>query len=287
MDTDQLLEHVRIQRLFVDYACIAAVALYIYDYFLTIEREINLIWFSSWTYTKIMYIGTRYLPMVSTFFLVHEQLFFNTQDCERSFIIATCFSGVGLVFAEIILALRTWAVLNRNRKIGCALALLMTGANVVDWYFIAGYIKSVKFAPPPYESYRGCYVVEISNAPYIAFCALAVLDAIVLSLMAYSAMTSYRFGDNLRLSNIIHRDGILFYVYLLGITAASATVTRFASKLFVLLLLPLQDTIYSVLTTRVILNIREAARRDVSTELHFTYQDTFSPVRFEPVDAQN
>jgi hypothetical protein len=81
----------------------------IYDYFLTIELEISLIWFSSWTYTKIIYLGARYLPIVSTFFLIRstfllstalegyelrltttDQLFFDAQDCRRSYILATC-----------------------------------------------------------------------------------------------------------------------------------------------------------------------------------------------------
>jgi hypothetical protein len=167
-----------------------------YDYFLTIELEINLIWSASWTYTKIIYLGVRYSPMVSTFFLLRrasllstslegyelrltttEQLFFDVRDCRRSFIVATCMVGSqypryfephasqvfpGLVcflqkvraattcsnhsqlFPLVILGLRTWAVFHRNRKVGCVLALLVTGNVLAVWCLLARYLRSLK-----------------------------------------------------------------------------------------------------------------------------------------------
>jgi len=74
------------------------------------------------------------------------------------------------------------------------------------------------------------------------------------------------------LLEIIHRDGILFYIILLGIT--TVTVGIGFSPLIVnadtMMLTPLEGVLYSVLTTRIALNIRQvgAHPNGAQTELH-------------------
>lgn len=57
------------QREFADYMYMSATALVVYDYLLNIGREIKMIWFSSWTYTKVLYFIVRYLPFLAFFLL--------------------------------------------------------------------------------------------------------------------------------------------------------------------------------------------------------------------------
>jgi hypothetical protein len=40
--------------------------LQIYDYILTLHIEIKFIWFSPWTYTKVLYLLIRYLTFIDT-----------------------------------------------------------------------------------------------------------------------------------------------------------------------------------------------------------------------------
>jgi len=88
----ELVVYVTQQRLVVDPIFMSAVALFIYDYLLTLDREINLIWFSPWTYTKVLFLLVRYLTFVDTFLLLHFQLFPNVSahNCRMSYPAALC-----------------------------------------------------------------------------------------------------------------------------------------------------------------------------------------------------
>lgn len=49
---------------------VAGATLFIYDYLLTVNLEIELVWRSRWTATKCLYFIQRYLPFVGSVFLV-------------------------------------------------------------------------------------------------------------------------------------------------------------------------------------------------------------------------
>lgn len=43
---------------------VAGVAMFLYDYFLTIGMEVDLVWSSKWGFMKVLYLLQRYLPFV-------------------------------------------------------------------------------------------------------------------------------------------------------------------------------------------------------------------------------
>jgi len=109
---------------------------------------------------------------------------------------------------------------------------------------------------------------------WVCFIALSVVEGVVLLLMAISAFRSYKAGNTSELSNVIHRDGILFYVYLLALSVTSAITIRLAN--YDMLILP-QTVLYSILTTRIILNIRVISQKthEQGTGLHITHPMEF------------
>jgi len=92
--------------------------------------------------------------------------------------------------------------------------------------------------------------------------------------MVTSALRLSRRGLSGKLSHVIHRDGIMFYVYLLCLTTATLIFIFTLPPALTPILIPLQDILYAVLTTRIILNIREAGGQDINMELH---TDTYEP----------
>jgi len=73
----------------------------------------------------------------------------------------------------------------------------------------------MEYAPAPYVGYRGCFVTHVSNVLWASCASLTVVDTIVLLLIVTSALRAYKTGGHGELSHVIHRDGVLFYVYLL------------------------------------------------------------------------
>jgi len=197
---------------------------------------------------------------------------------------------VGIPVAEGILALRTWAVWRRDRRIGIVLAILIVGCFILECVFSYRYSKSLKFEPPPYVGFRGCSPgsEDTDRDLLIVILAVGMTEIVVLGLMMISAYRLYRSGDRNELSNIIHRDGVLFYIYLLCVTLANIVfLTNQLPDLYAMLI-PILGVLYSVFATRIVIDIRSMGRRGTGesiTELHHVYRGTESttiPMSFIP-----
>jgi hypothetical protein len=63
------------QRHFADYVFITALSLWIYDYLLMVYKEVSLMWPAPWSYTKVMFMVVRYLPIIALGFNVQSMQF--------------------------------------------------------------------------------------------------------------------------------------------------------------------------------------------------------------------
>jgi len=246
-----------------------------YDWIMTFSKEVQLVWFGDWSYTKILFLLARYLPMINGFFILHNQLGLNVDwtFCGPFYRTASWLFISSLTFAEIILSVRTWAVWKCNRCIGLLLAGLLVGSLIFDIMFAERFSKSLAPAPPPYAGSRGCFLAGASNLIYINFLLMTVVDIIVLVLMCISAWQSYRRGNFNELSLVVHRDGILIYAYLLVFTVINFIIMLAAPASFQVMFTPLQGTFYSVFSCRIVLNIRStgtigAGYDPTATQLH-------------------
>jgi len=195
----------------------------------------------------------------------------------------------GMVTAEVILALRTWAVWRRDSGIGCGLIILAVGLFIPTCIFTSHFLRNLKFDPPLYVGFRGClFRIKGVRAEFVGVFAIGIVEIVVLGLMMISAFRLYRSGDRNELLNIIHRDGILFYVYLLCVTLPSVALMFTQPPDSKFTLVPLLSVLYSVFSTRIIINIRYFGRQGTGEsipELHHGYHETEStglPMTFLP-----
>jgi len=89
--------------------------------------------------------------------------------------------------------------------------------------------------------------------------------------MCAAAFKAYKLGSMNELSKTIHRDGIMIYVYLLGITVANVTCMYALPTTLAIMVAPMQAVLYSVLTCRIVFKIRSVGQKDTlqaPTELH-------------------
>ncbi|KAF9014840.1 hypothetical protein BDZ89DRAFT_962522, partial [Hymenopellis radicata] len=47
----------------------------VYDYLLTLDQEVELVWRAKWNVTKILYLATRYLPFVDIVVVLWRKFF--------------------------------------------------------------------------------------------------------------------------------------------------------------------------------------------------------------------
>jgi len=180
-------------------------------------------------------------------------------------------------FVECILLLRTWAIWNRNKSLGIGLVALLLAFIVLQFVLGNDFVNSMEYASPPYPGFRGCLVTNADRILWGTQATVMVVDAVVFVLIVISAYLSYQRGNIGKFSFIIYKDGIMFYVYMFFVVAASMAATIALPLDMILLFSPLQYMLQSILASRIVLNIRGAGNRSRETELHTCYSDP-SPI---------
>jgi len=176
--------------------------------------------------------------------------------------------AIRTILAETILCLRTWAMWNNKKVVGIFLASAMLAFAILQCYLAETLNLSLQFAPSPYSWYKGCFLTNASRVVWAQMASLFLLELVVFILVVISAFRLYRTGRHTELSYVIHRDGILFYVYLLALTGVNLVLTLAAPMTFTTILVPFLDALHSVFTARIVLNIRMVAVHGQNTELH-------------------
>jgi len=293
---EALVDYLTYERHIVDYVFMSAAGLLGYEFCLTIYDEITLIWQSPWSYTKVLFLLVRYIPFFSISLMIYDQISLGrtVEQCNKGFPALIWFVMFGIILAEVILMIRTWAVWRQNKIIGCVLAVLQTATLAASIYGNVKFVRALQISPPPIPGFRGCFVTATSNTLRVDFLTLSALQLIVLSLMCVAAFKAYKLGSVNELSRTIHRDGIMIYVYLLLITIANVTCMYALPTALAIMMAPLQAVLYSVLTCRIVFKIRSVGRKDTlhaPTELHgyhFGTNDTgatpLAPMKFKAPD---
>jgi len=120
---------------------------------------------------------------------------------------------------------------------------------------------------------NSCLVVHSNRLLWGIWFDLLLGEGVALTLMVIFAYRTSRDGTNTPLVKIICRDGLIFYIYLFCLSSINIALTLALDDGFVAMVSPVQSAVHSVLTTRIILNIRRAASKrldDFSCDLHLS-----------------
>lgn len=254
------LHRVQVNTLF----SFASYGLLIYDYCLTFEAEVRLIWSANWNLTKMLFVLTRYPVFADAamvlYYLVGSNLSPHTCTVLYNVSAWTYLWGIGA--AEAILILRTWAIWGRDKRVGISLAVLFLLLWVVNCYFMSTFLKSLRLAPghaiAPFQN--GCLPVGGNNILYVEFVVLMAFETLVLALTLLKGIQSLR-RRNSPLMVSLYRDGILFYIYLFVVSVSNVVVLLTAPPEYTNLLSALQRALHSIVSARLLLNLREASLR--------------------------
>jgi len=270
MDAASFVQYLEDQKHIVDYVYISSSALFFYDYSWTLRREIKFIWHSPWTYTKVLFLLIRYMAFFNAVICVFEQMTIqvSTETCEVMSRMTTWFMVIQIFFSEVVLCIRTWAVWNREKSIGIGLVILMLSFLVSECVLLSRFLRSVKYEPSPFPEFKGCFAIKTLPDLWANYVPMTIVQCIIFALVVISAFRSYRQGFNGELAHVIHKDGVLFYVYLLCFTTVNLITTIVLPLDIIDMLSPLQNILYAVLTIRIIINIREVNNKGVESELH-------------------
>ncbi|KIP07082.1 hypothetical protein PHLGIDRAFT_432425 [Phlebiopsis gigantea 11061_1 CR5-6] len=265
-------ETIRLNRVIKSFHLISG-CLAVYEYLITFAEERRLIWNSRWSATKVLFIVTRYGPFLDFAMIIWELQAasnLNKAQCEFVYYGTGWHIFSGLLVAEVILLLRTWAVYERRRIVALGLSAWALVIWIPMGVCLGLFLCSIKFGPFPDD-----YIIPGSNCNVVSghgkfllvsWILLALFEIVILGLMLAKAIKMYRYtGRNSVVFKTIFRDGTIFYLYMFIITLANVILIHFAPPEqpdYFNLLSVLERVIHSILTARMLFGLRKMSRNE-------------------------
>jgi len=246
---------------------VVSLTILVYDYCLVLSSEVDLVWKSKWSIVKVLYLLTRYPAFSDTALSVYESLGpVALENCWAINAAGTWSTLFGISVAEVILVLRTAALWGNNKKILWSLSLVLAALVIICMVFQSLFLNSQTAKPPPFPSISGCNLVGGNPIVIFNFIFLIMFEIAILVLTTYRWFKRFKGSAN-PLVATLYRDGIVFFVCLSLISLGNVLILSLGPDEYHALITPFQRVMHSVLSCRILLNLREANRKSKANRL--------------------
>ncbi|KAG1721373.1 hypothetical protein EDB19DRAFT_519773 [Suillus lakei] len=235
----------------VKYSNLGGLAILVFDYFITFSEEVEWTWFKPWDITRVIFIISRYLPFVGVGMTAYDALRSSNQ-CAST-VEGNVIHIIGIVAAEALLAIRTWAFWQKSKRLLIGLlayaVLAIIAAIVVD--------LSPKMLIPGEEPPPGtCYFESTRNAA-VVYMFLAVFESVILILTVYKRVHDYQdFRSGIVVT--LYHDGMVYMSCILTITITNVIIGVALPSAYSNMFDTLQLVIHSVLASRLLFRLRHS-----------------------------
>jgi len=246
----------------------------VYDWICTFDQELSYVWARPWSLGTMLFVLNRYLPFIDIPVALSAKFMRITpEDCLRRNELVGWLTALGLFLSEVILMIRTYALWERKCAVLVSLTILSLLTAAVTAVITHLELTSLQYVP----TYGiGCTLAKAGSVIIFGYLMLMVSETTIVALTAVKAYRDLRWSRQPWIIQL-YRDGIIFYVYLFGISLANILVPILAPSPFSNWLASLQRVLHSVLCARVLLLIRQQAARtdqvqsssEVETRLSF------------------
>ncbi|KAH8827455.1 hypothetical protein DL96DRAFT_1710578 [Flagelloscypha sp. PMI_526] len=244
----------------------AALAILVWDWLITLDTEIRLVWPSRWTLGKVLFFFTRYMSLADVLMSIARLQLMDAGDdsitCPKPYLAIVWLDVVGIQIAELILVLRTWAVYGRNMWVLAGLLILQSATFIYNGIAVQIFVHSIKWAGPDLAGIPGCNIIAadagIISGTYVAI--MAFETTIFLVTMARALQREQRKSGS-QLVHIIYRDGLIFYLFIVFVSTVNVVIIFTAPQEYTVVLSIFQRVMHSVATGRILLHMRESTER--------------------------
>ncbi|KAJ6570130.1 hypothetical protein DFH09DRAFT_1313334 [Mycena vulgaris] len=208
----------------VKYMDVVSITILVFDYLLSLELEISLVWGSKWTLSKIFYMLARYPPFIDVPLVLWYGLSpIDLKDCFPVYAAASWGTFFGIAMAEAILVLRTYALMGANPRVLTVFGIQYMAIVCITIVVLSLFLKSLKFGPPPLPSVLGCTLADGSVILVVAFILVLLNETILMICTLWVGVKRYRHSYN-PLIHTLYRDGITYFVLLFLISSGNLAV---------------------------------------------------------------
>ncbi|KAF8884841.1 hypothetical protein BD779DRAFT_1535906 [Infundibulicybe gibba] len=245
------------------YLVAAAATLIVYDYILTIQQEVTLVWQNPWNQTSFLYIWNRYYSL--TTLAINLNYGFRIIDSDQTCYKYEMFQGfsgsVLVVTVDIILAFRVWILYEKSRKL-LWLFVVVILVELIATTILA--IKSISMMTTyvhlgPYFRLVGCWPTA-GKVPHLFsfYYAPTIIVSFVMLLMTVYRCIFWNNQIGVPIFNLFLRDGVFWFLAILLVLPPEIAFTAHplnSRALSAVMIMP-TFAVYSLIGSRVLLNIK-------------------------------
>ncbi|KAJ7131936.1 hypothetical protein C8R46DRAFT_1362562 [Mycena filopes] len=275
-ELEELLQLVKDAKT-TSYFAVAALTFLLYDHILSFDKEMTFIWRRSKSLASYIYIWVgisrlfvtvlnlvqnRYFTLIIT--CINTSVFLREMKTDEVCGAYTQFLGASATFivasVDAILLLRVWILFGKSRRLIYFLVPLMT-AELGAMFFLAAYtIKQANHYAHIGPVLSGCYSLTVPKF----FTLYPVPSLVVTSTMfvmtvhnCRARLGTFRTRNGMPLVNLFLRDGIYWFLAVVAVNPPQIVLWAAARPTLTDLLIVPSIVVYSIIGSRVLLNIME------------------------------
>ncbi|KAG1863005.1 hypothetical protein C8R48DRAFT_673127 [Suillus tomentosus] len=284
------LENTGIQT--AKYCNVAGLGLLIFDYFLTLEPEIQLTWNRRWNVTRVLFVISRYMAFVAAVMTSYAVLATRANENDDEYSartsaglqmvidilnsqrLVTDFTPaihiISIIAAEGLLIIRTYAFWKQSKKLLAVLLVLAAiciacGVGLTD--FVGGLLAvPVNPSAPPTSN---C-TFQAGRSSAIQYGFLAAYEILLLSLMVFKRYKDYRDSDS-RLVRVVFQGGVWYLTPIIAISVGNALITVLVPQSY-------NEMLDFMLASRVLFSLRECDEETEKMDGTTLQMSTFRPL---------
>ncbi|PPR02570.1 hypothetical protein CVT26_011958 [Gymnopilus dilepis] len=261
------------------YARLASNVIIFYDYVITLEREINLIWTNRNTSrtASVSQRSPRQFPtlifLINRYYILASAILFNFLNALGfNFFQWEGWTGlIGCVLTQVILQIRLHAIYGHSRtvlQLMVSIFLACSTTSAVIMGVSLTYIRALPITIPNGEFCGNMVVPPHFYAFWIPLLLFECFLCFLVGIRAYQDIKeerqdfkTSRVFDSHRLSLIVYRDSVLYFLAIGAIYLSSLVVWILDKNTLLEAPIGFAITVASTLGSRLILNLREAEQK--------------------------
>ncbi|OCH92069.1 hypothetical protein OBBRIDRAFT_833770 [Obba rivulosa] len=201
------------------YASLSGLVAAVFDYCITVDQEISLMWTSRWSFMKVLFLANRYSPFIDCAlgFNISSALF-DRIACSTKYKVLSHCAILGFIAAEGILMTRTYALWGCKKSLLVFFVVLSIGTYAPLIVLVERSLRSyVTYTSNPTTQYLTCVPLSAADsALWIPWLLLLIPETAVIALTVLHQYSSPGRSRRVHLFGILYRDGLLAYCTMLG-----------------------------------------------------------------------
>ncbi|KAG0693126.1 hypothetical protein DFH29DRAFT_1073386 [Suillus ampliporus] len=236
-----------------NYAFFAIVGVWVYDFALTFNEEVEFMLNAQWKIPALLYVICRYLPfamvVIDIFRIVQPGL--SVKSCMTYHSLIGYIGVIVVCCAEPLFILRLCMFLGRGRR-----TLIIAFCNYVLFLIpmlmtMALFNASTIGLPSPIPQVASCYIDKDSHILIVAYMILVIGELEILSFTLYHSWNLYReIGNDSPLVRILIRHNVSYFACGLFFSVAASLAIFFLPGSYGDVAAHLQVAMHSILVTR-------------------------------------